>query len=251
MHILDLRNDGTNQSNGWCDYFRANRTTSADLPWDDAYKLTQGERLAIERSIQQFQLGEGAAGRRLLERGHAYSEAAGDPFFQEALTLFIKEEQRHSGHLLRFMRQQGIPAIGKHWLDSVFRRLRVFSGLELELRVLVTAEIIAVPYYRAPRRSYAVAAPAVYQRENPAGRSRPPEISILHAVEARGKSILMVEDIGIFRPWVLPRRHLLSRVDRAPQRFRGRRIFLSPISERGAVRVVWLGGKCRSETGAI
>jgi hypothetical protein len=36
-------------------------------------------------------------------------------------------------------------------VDSVFRRLRVLAGLELSLTVLVTAEFIAVPYYRALR----------------------------------------------------------------------------------------------------
>jgi len=40
-------------------------------------------------------------------------------------------------------------------VDSVFRRLRVLAGLELSLRVLVTAEIIAVPYYRALGRATA------------------------------------------------------------------------------------------------
>jgi hypothetical protein len=78
-----------------------------------------------------------------------FAAKAGDDAFVPALTLFVREEQRHSGLLLRFMEREGIPAVPKHWVDSVFRRLRVLAGLELSLRVLVTAEIIAVPYYRA------------------------------------------------------------------------------------------------------
>jgi len=140
-------------SRAWQEHFQANRSTMEELPWDDSYRLSQSEWRAIEKSVQQFQLGEGAQGRRLLARGHAYARATGDRLFPEALTLFIREEQRHSAQLLRFMRLQGIPAVEKHWVDSVFRWVRVLAGLELELRVLVTAEVIAVPYYRALGRA--------------------------------------------------------------------------------------------------
>jgi hypothetical protein len=133
----------------WCSYFLANRLDPRELPWPDSYQLTDAERRAISRSIAQFQLGEGAQGRRLQERGRKYAERVGDTHFSQALALFVKEEQRHSADLGCFMDAQGIPRLSKHWIDSVFRRLRVLAGLELSLRVLVTAEIIAVPYYRA------------------------------------------------------------------------------------------------------
>lgn len=133
----------------WCSYFLANHLDPRELPWDDPYVLTAAERRAIEQSIAQFQLGEGAEGRRLQDRGRKYAESVGDSYFSQALSLFIKEEQRHSADLGRFMDAQGIPRLSQHWVDSVFRQLRLLSGLELCLRVLVTAEIIAVPYYRA------------------------------------------------------------------------------------------------------
>jgi hypothetical protein len=133
----------------WCSYFLANTFDPRELPWDDPYRLTSAERRATAHSIAQFQLGEGAQGRRLQERGRAYAAAAGDASFSQALSLFVKEEQRHSADLGRFMDAQGIPRLPRHWVDSVFRRLRVLAGLELSLRVLVTAEMIAVPYYRA------------------------------------------------------------------------------------------------------
>jgi len=151
--MLTATTEGVAQSRAWCAHFEGNRSAAENLPWDDPYALSPDERRAIEKSIQQFQLGEGAEGRRLLARGEAYSRATGDSLFPKALALFIKEEQRHSGQLLRFMRRQGIPALEGHWVDGVFRRIRVLAGLELELRVLVTAEIIAVPYYRALGRA--------------------------------------------------------------------------------------------------
>jgi hypothetical protein len=116
-----------------------------------SYFLSSQEGLSISKSIQQFQLGENSSGRRLLQRGLAHSRATGDQYFVSALALFVKEEQRHSSRLLRFMRREGIPASRKHWVDTVFRHLRGLAGLELSLRVLVSAEIIAVPYYRALR----------------------------------------------------------------------------------------------------
>ena len=140
-------------SRAWKEQFEANLGAADGLPWDDTYRLTPSEWRAIEKSVQQFQLGEGAQGRRLMARARAFAKATGDALFPEALRLFIREEQRHSGQLLRFMRAQGIPSVAKHWVDSVFRRVRVLAGLELELRVLVTAEVIAVPYYRALGRA--------------------------------------------------------------------------------------------------
>jgi hypothetical protein len=141
------------QSRAWRDHFLANVSAPQSWAWDDSYKLSMAERAAIGHSIQQFQLGEGSHGRRLLRRGLRYAARVDDPYFPRALHLFIREEQRHSAHLLRFMGRQGIPALSQHWVDSVFRHLRGLAGLELSLRVLVTAEIIAVPYYRALGRA--------------------------------------------------------------------------------------------------
>jgi hypothetical protein len=147
--MLAPKASSVEQSRAWRNHFLANERTDRALPWDNPYRLSGSERDAISHSVQQFQLGEGSHGTRLLRRGLKYSARARDPYFGRALHLFIKEEQRHSAQLLRFMEREGIPALSKHWVDSIFRHLRGLAGLELSLRVLVTAEIIAVPYYRA------------------------------------------------------------------------------------------------------
>jgi hypothetical protein len=128
-----------------------NSLSARDLPWHDTRTLTPEERAAITTSIQQFQLGEGSNGRRLLERGQEYAKAVDDPLFTAALARFVEEEQRHSWYLARFMEVQGIPVLRRHWVDTAFRGLRGLAGLELSLTVLVTAELTAVPYYRALR----------------------------------------------------------------------------------------------------
>ena len=81
----------------WVRYFRAN-AAEPSLPWDDGYRLSGAERAVVIHSIQQFQLGENAQGRRLLQRARAE-----DAEYFHALRLFIKEEQRHSELLGRFL----------------------------------------------------------------------------------------------------------------------------------------------------
>jgi hypothetical protein len=137
----------------WSSYFRSNSWDPAEVAFDDSYQLSPEELRAVSASVQQFQLGENAEGRRLQNRGRAFAAATGDGEFPVALKLFIQEEQRHSATLLRFMQRQGLAPLGSHWVDGIFRRVRVLAGLELSLRVLVAAEIIAVPYYRALARA--------------------------------------------------------------------------------------------------
>src|SRR5207245_9502874 len=74
-----------------------------------------------------------------------------------SLELFIAEEQRHSAILGRFLDRERILRLTNHWLDSMFRRLRKLAGLEVCAMVLVTAEVLAVPFYQALR--YATRSP--------------------------------------------------------------------------------------------
>ncbi len=129
----------------WVRYFRANAEEPC-LPWDDGYRLSGAERAVVIESIQQFQLGENAQGRRLLQRA-----APLDVEFVQALRLFIKEEQRHSDLLGRFLVMQGARCLRRHWIHAAFRRVRGLAGLELRMRVLATAEVLAIPYYTALR----------------------------------------------------------------------------------------------------
>src|SRR5437764_8601269 len=134
----------------WVEYFYRNAPEPM-LPWSDDLRLSGAERLAVISSIQQFQLGEYASGARMLERARRFSRATGDLRLIAALKLFLREEQRHSCILARFLQIEGAPCLRKHWIHSVFRSIRGFAGLELYLKVLVTAELFARPYYDALR----------------------------------------------------------------------------------------------------
>ncbi|MCM3783409.1 ferritin-like domain-containing protein [Neobacillus mesonae] len=135
----------------WKDYYLHNNQQLMSIPWDEEYRLTAEERIAITSSIQQFQLGEQSEGKHLILQAAEYVKKTGDQDYYDALIEFIREEQRHARELGRFMKQQGITIIKAHWVDGVFRRLRRSAGLELSIIVLVTAEIIAKIYYQALR----------------------------------------------------------------------------------------------------
>jgi hypothetical protein len=135
----------------WHDHFLENRGRAGALPWHDSYRLTATELGAVTRSIQQFQLGEWARGRGFVRRAASHPVLAGDSWFVPVLRLFIAEEQEHSGILGRFLDLEHIPRLTNHWLDEIFRRLRKLAGLEACATVLVTAEVLAIPFYQALR----------------------------------------------------------------------------------------------------
>jgi 1,2-phenylacetyl-CoA epoxidase catalytic subunit len=141
----------SSESRKWYTHFSLRSMTALHVSPNEAVQLTNKEIRAITASIQQFQLGESSRGQRLLDRGQEYGRMVNDPMFAGALEMLIKEEQQHSQYLAAFMESQGIPRLRKHWVDSIFRKLRVMAGLELSLTVLATAEMLAVPYYRALR----------------------------------------------------------------------------------------------------
>jgi hypothetical protein len=134
----------------WVDYFYQNAPEPV-FPWSDGVRLSEAERMAVIPSIQQFQLGEGASGARMLEGAQRFSRATGDLGLIAALKLFLREEQRHSRILARFLQAESARCLRKHWVDTIFRWIRGLAGLELCLKVLVTAELLARPYYAALR----------------------------------------------------------------------------------------------------
>ena len=137
----------------WYWHFREKRDVPCALPWHDLNLLGSAECRLVARSIQQFQLGEWARGRGLLRRASLHPVLSTDLWFLPSLELFIAEEQHHSQMLGRFLDREKIPRLGAHWIDSTFRRLRKLAGLELCAMVLVTAEVLAVPFYQALRNA--------------------------------------------------------------------------------------------------
>lgn len=133
----------------WLTHFQRNAGNNLHLVEKDAHVLTDAERQRITDSIQVFQIGEASEGRTLQRFAETFAAQEGDVAYAEAVKLFIREENRHSGYLRTFMAEHAIPRAETQWSDSVFRHLRKLAGLELSIRVLVTAEMIAAVYYPA------------------------------------------------------------------------------------------------------
>lgn len=121
------------------------------IPWDSEYEISENEMSAICRSIAEFQKGESSEGIHLISQANEYEEQVGDVGYKASTIAFIKEEQRHARDLAKYMKLRGIPLAKSAWPDTVFRRLRRYSGIEISTCVLVTAEIIAQVYYPALR----------------------------------------------------------------------------------------------------
>lgn len=133
----------------WYEHFIDNEFQQLDIPWENDLRISDEEKAAISASIQEFQLGESSEGRHLKRKARSFSNRWQLPFYALTIDTFIKEENRHSAYLGRFMRFQGIPLAEKHWGDTLFRLLRNLGGLEISVTVLITAEIYAMAYYKA------------------------------------------------------------------------------------------------------
>ena len=133
----------------WIRYFERNALNVMPIDWQEKYRISPLEATRITRSIQQFQLGESSEGKHLQELARRFATSTGEHDYLPALQLFIKEEQRHSQFLARFMAAQQLPLSRTNPVDSIFRFLRRAFTLELAIMAMLTAEIIAVSYYKS------------------------------------------------------------------------------------------------------
>ncbi len=133
----------------WRNHFRRSLLEELATPARDGWSRVEEEILGP--SLAKFQLGESSDGRHLLQYARQFGDSTGDSWLGEAMALFIQEENRHSHWLGEFLKAQGVPLLRHCWSDGVFRLLRKLLGFGLMVAVLVCAEIVAVPYYRAVR----------------------------------------------------------------------------------------------------
>jgi len=133
----------------WLNHFEYHSQHPRRVPDGLANVLTDAERRLIATSIATFQLGEQSPGSNLLRAAYNFANEHDAPEVARITELLIREEQRHADLLRAFMAAHGIPAMGHHWTDRAFRRLRRLAELELALTILLSAELIGNVYYRA------------------------------------------------------------------------------------------------------
>jgi hypothetical protein len=133
----------------WAKWFASWESRQQAIPWGEAKGLTTAERAAIAPSIAVFQLGESSDGRNFYGKAVACAQERNAPAYAAALRDFIREENRHAALLGRLMDQEGMPRRKRSGSDGLFRFVRHVLPLRLSHRTLLTAEFVAVPYYRA------------------------------------------------------------------------------------------------------
>lgn len=133
----------------WLAHFRSQSAHPRQVPTTLDDTLSLRERRLIGASIATFQLGESSDGVRLRAAVQRHCQAHGDHGLVELFDLFIAEEQRHASLLGEFMQDHEIAPRERALTDEAFRLLRGVGGLRARLRILVTAEIVGIVYYRA------------------------------------------------------------------------------------------------------
>lgn len=151
-----INNKGLKQSGiekisefNWIEYFKYNNSHLLKLDFSIDNELSDYEKQFISPSIKAFQLGEGSKGVHLMKCVKNYTEKTGYYEYTEIMKWFVTEENRHSQTLKKYMQIYDIAPDKRNLLDNIFRLLRKLTGLECEIIVLVTAEMIALPYYTA------------------------------------------------------------------------------------------------------
>lgn len=130
----------------WHYYFQSRSTNRPQFTLPSRI-VGGGNHDALIHSLQRFELGESGEGTHL----KAVAARLGDPTYQQAISLFIREEQDHSQWLGAILDALGTPRLHWHWSDALFIMLRRRMGLKTEICVLLVAEMIAKRYYAALR----------------------------------------------------------------------------------------------------
>ncbi|HEX3836793.1 MAG TPA: hypothetical protein VHW25_07500 [Steroidobacteraceae bacterium] len=133
----------------WVAHFRGQAAHPRLVPATLDDTLSSRERRLIAQSIALFQLGESSQGVRLSQAVRRHCGARDDHAFIEIFNLLIAEQQRHANLLGAFMHDHDIARRERAFTDRAFRALRDLGGLAARLRILVSAEIIGIVYYRA------------------------------------------------------------------------------------------------------
>ncbi|MEM8953544.1 MAG: ferritin-like domain-containing protein [Verrucomicrobiota bacterium] len=132
----------------WIDYFTNRKDSYQDPDWSQICTLNDPhQKHALGKSLAIFQLGETGGGTRLLRFAQKIATPDQYPNYQEAIQLFIQEEQEHARLLKHLVLHLEGKLLEQQWSNSVFRRFRGVINLEFNIQVLLTAELIAEVYY--------------------------------------------------------------------------------------------------------
>lgn len=133
----------------WMEHF-TNNAKHQRIDWSIAPSISASEKKELVKSLQAWQLGETSEGSHLLKAATAYSKRIQDPYYPEAVKLFIKEEQKHGNNLGTYLDLIAVPRLKKNWGDTLFRKVRYFnSSMELWTIAVIIVESCAQLFYKS------------------------------------------------------------------------------------------------------
>lgn len=136
----------------WLRHFENHRAGWSAPDWEHLppCRLDPERRRLLAESLAIFQIGETGGGtrlRRFVTESAGLGDRSREAVYARAVDLFIAEENDHARLLAGMVGYLGGELKRKHWANSVFRSVRTWLGLEFNLQVLLTAELIADAYY--------------------------------------------------------------------------------------------------------
>lgn len=136
-------------SQNWIAYYKNNLQIQR-IDWSLQPTITEQEKNKILPSLQAWQLGETSDGSHLLAAARKYAARINDPDYPTAVTLFIREEQKHGSNLGRYIDSIGEKRVSKDWGDTMFRKIRYMnSSMELWTIAVITVESCAQIFYQS------------------------------------------------------------------------------------------------------
>ena len=134
-------------SGEWKRHFRDN-LEKRRVDWQQVACLDASRDRKTIRSLQAWQRGETSDGSHLFRAAEKYARRIDDPAYLEAISLFIKEEQKHGENLGRYLDAIGVSRLDFDFGDWLFRRVRYFNtSIELWTVSVIIVETFAQIYY--------------------------------------------------------------------------------------------------------
>ncbi len=136
-------------SQEWICYF-TNNLKKERIDWTLYAAINSTELNTILKSLQAWQLGETSDGCNLIKAAKKYAAQIEDPYYVDAVKLFIREEQKHGKNLGKYLDKIGQLRITKNWGDSLFRKIRYLNNsMEFWTLAVLTVESAAQIFYQS------------------------------------------------------------------------------------------------------
>lgn len=136
-------------STEWTAHFQQNLQKQR-IDWTQKPQITPGELRRIRYGLRAWQKGETSEGDNLKTAAWHFAVKTGDPDYYTAITLFIKEEQKHGANLGRYIDLIGEKRLRFDWGDHLFRKIRGLNrSMEVWTLTVIVVELAAQVFYRA------------------------------------------------------------------------------------------------------